>query len=369
LAAIATLLTISLLLRTGVFDGVGQYSDIVHLYRRDDLAAHPAPYFDYRLEYPVIIGAFQWLAGFAGASDELYFVASATALGALAVASVWLLSKLRGANPWLLAAAPAAVFWGVQNWDFVGICPLVGALVLFERGRDAWGAAVLALAVSAKFFPIVVLPVVVVVRLAESRWRAAGAVVAVFAVVTVAINAPVAVGGGEPGVLRDGWTYFFEFSRDRPAENTLWSSAPDVVPEVNRATALLLALGIGAILALTFHSIRIGRDALVPASAAGLLWLFASSKLYSAQFALWIMLALALASVPFWAAAIFATVDVLFFITLWGGLPWLADLPEAARQVVTILLAFHVALMLHRTLPAPIAGPLRAESSSSGLGG
>lgn len=367
LATMAALMAMSVLLRTGIFDGVGEYSDIVHLYRRDGLAGHPLPYFDYRLEYPVLIGAFQWLAGFAGGTDELYFVVSAAVLGALALTTVWQLAQLPGTNPWLLAAAPAVVFWGVQNWDFLGLAPLVAALVLHERGRDGWGAAALALAVSTKLFPLVVLPVVLTVRLAQRRRRQAGVVVAVFALVTVAVNAPVAIdlGGTKEVSLRDSWAYFFELSRDRPAENTLWTPDFDAVMEVNRASGLLLALGLGLLLALTYRCIRLGREALLPAAAAALLWLFATSKLYSAQYALWIMLALALAAVPMNAAAIFVATDVIFFITLWGGLAWLGELPGAARQLVTAGLALYVAFRLSRASGAAAATDAAARPMSS----
>lgn len=367
LVAVAALMALSVLLRTGMLDGVGEYSDIVHLYRRDDLAAHPAPYFDYRLEYPVLTGLFQWLAAFAGASDELYFVVSAAALTALALATVRLLGDIRGANAWLLAATPAVVFWGVQNWDFLGICPLVAALVLHQRGRDAWGAAALALAVSAKLFPIVVLPVVLVVRLAEGRRRAVPVIVGAFALVTVVLNGPVAIELGDGMSVRDSWTFFFEFNRDRPAENTLWSSAYDAVPDVNRASGLMLVTGLGALLALTFRSVRSGQDCLLLATAGALLWLFATGKVYSAQYALWILLALCLASAPVAAAAVFVAIDVVFFVTLWGGLPWLGDQPpEAARQIWTAGLALYVALrLMHTTDDRDRAGPVAREARSA----
>ena len=340
---IAALMVLSIVLRTGVFDGVGDYTDIQLLYDRDDLSGHPVPYFDYRLEYPVLIGAFQWLAGLGSAGYEPYFVLSAGGLTALAIATAWLLSNLRGANPWLLAAAPAVAFWGVQNWDFVAIAPLAAALVLHQRGRDAWGAVALAVAVSAKLFPIVVLPVIVVVRLAQRRWRAAGAIMAVFVLVSVAINAPVAIvldsGGGI--ALRDTWAYFFEFSRERIPTLTLWTHGFDNVAAVNLASGLLLALGLAAVLVVVFRSARRGYDPTLPAAAASLLWLFATSKLYSVQFALWILLALALAAVPIWVAALFVAVDIVIFATFWSC-PACLDGPGTARHVLTALLALFV---------------------------
>ncbi|HEX2923943.1 MAG TPA: hypothetical protein VHS28_07950, partial [Chloroflexota bacterium] len=38
------------------------YSDLVGIYIRDGLGAHPIPYLQTRLEYPVVAGIFQYLA-------------------------------------------------------------------------------------------------------------------------------------------------------------------------------------------------------------------------------------------------------------------------------------------------------------------
>lgn len=352
MAAVASLMALSVLLRTGIFDGVGDYSDIDVIYRREDLSGHPVPYFDYELEYPVLIGAFQWLAGIGSPGYKPYFVLSAGGLTALAIATAWLLGRLRGANAWLLAASPAVVFWGVQNWDFVAICPLAAALVLHQREHDAWGAAALAVAVSAKLFPIVVLPVVVVIRLAQRRSREAAVVAGVFGLVTVALNAPVAIELQGSGIdLRDSWALFFEFSRDRPPLATLWPSGPDRLAQVNIASAVLLGLGLALLLALTFRRVRCGGDVLVPAAGAALLWLFATTKVYSVQFALWIMLALALTGVPVSIAAVFVAVDVLIFVTFWTCVSCVNDVPGALRHVVTALLAAFALGLVARGAP------------------
>jgi Glycosyltransferase family 87 len=335
-------------LRTGVL-GFGDYSDIVHLYRRDGLVGHPAPYFDYQLEYPVVTGAFVWIVGFVRWSAGVYFVASAAVLGALAVATVRMLERLPSTRPWLLAAAPAVAFWGVQNWDFLAIALLVAALLLHHRSQDAIGASFLALAVWAKFFPLVALPVVLVVRIAQRRTRAAILVAAVFVAVTVLVNAPVAIEGIEGGAvqLRDGWTFFFEYTHARFAEATLWSVLNVGLDEANLWSGVLLGVGLGVLVGLIARAVRHGRDVLLPAAGAALLWLLATGKVYSAQYSLWIFLALALAGLPLRAMITFAAIDVLLYVTLWGGLPWLgAPWPgtflAAVRQGGTAVLAIWV---------------------------
>src|SRR2546423_489052 len=129
----------------------GAYSDIAHLYFRDRLWLHPTPYFDYRFEYPVLTGCFVWLASaVAGGSLASYLLVSASLLAASGGAAVLAVRRVDGANPWLLAAAPAVAFYGVLNWDLFGVALLAIALVLLQRGRDGPGGAVLALAASAK---------------------------------------------------------------------------------------------------------------------------------------------------------------------------------------------------------------------------
>src|SRR2546421_2051478 len=145
----------------------GAYSDITHLYFRDRIWRHPVPYLDFRFEYPVLTGAFVWAAGLIDGGLLGYFLASSALLLGLALFTVSTLRRIAGANPWLFAAAPALAFYAALNWDLLAIFPFVLALVLFERRRDGWGGATLGVSVAAKLFPVVVLPVVIALRLAE----------------------------------------------------------------------------------------------------------------------------------------------------------------------------------------------------------
>lgn len=82
---------------------------------------------------------------------------------------------------------------------------------------------------------------------------------------TLLVNLPVAIGSSE------GWTWFFEFSRDRVAEPTLWIELDLGVAEVNRWSVVLLAVGLGAVLVVAVQGVRHGRDVLLPAAGAALL--------------------------------------------------------------------------------------------------
>jgi hypothetical protein len=356
---------------------VGAYSDVAHLYFRDRLWANPVPYFDFRFEYPVLTGAFVWLASaVGGASVTAYLLFSGGLLAACAGAATALIRRVRGANPWLFAAAPAIAFYGVLNWDLFGIALFVGAVVLFERRRDTAGGALLALATCAKLFPVTILPVVLAVRLAERRVREAIALTAAFVVVTIAVNAPFAVDPHASGGLRGNWLYFFRFNEQRPPRATIWK--PLIYHYTNVVTTPLFVVGFVAILVVAFRARRSGHSALVPGSVAALLWMLAITKVYSPQYALWIFAGLALVSAPLRLTLGFAAIDVLIFVTTFGPLypgfgPFAPDgVPleiqwgaYGARQVFTVVLA---AWVVRERLLLPRIRPHSGRSAAEGSG-
>ena len=367
LVAAGLLIALSLLLRAPVFDyggparphpmnlflidHAGSYSDIAHLYFRDRLWQGTAPYLDYRFEYPVLTGAFVWLASLAGGSLGSYLLASAALLLCLGLLTVWVLGKVDGANPLVFALAPALAFYSVLNWDLVGVFLLVSALLLFQRERDVPATVMLALATSAKLFPIVLLPLVIALRAADRGRGSAVRIAAVFTAVTVAVNAPFAIGSHG---LRDSWLYFFRFTAERPPRATIWK--PVLGHGTDFLATPLIVLGLALILLAALSGRRRPGGVLIPASTASLLWVFAIAKVYSPQYALWIFALLAIDGAPVSLAIAFGAVDVLLFTTTFGplypGLPlhalqWLAD---GLRQVVTAGLAFWV---VRRQILAP----------------
>ena len=327
----------------------GAYSDISHLYYRDHLGQHPMPYFGFRFEYPVLTGLFVWVASFSHTSDAAYFLTSAGLLLCLALASVWAIDRIEGSNAWLFAAAPALALYGTLNWDLLGVCLLVFALLLFQRGRDGLGAGVLALATWAKLFPIVVLPVIVVLRAADGRARSAARIVGVFALTTLAVNLPFAITGGPNGPIRPNWSYFFVFNEQRPPRATIWE--PLLGHGTDLVSTPLFIGGLTAILILAVRARARRAGALIPAASAALLWVFATAKVYSPQYALWIFAALAVDGAPVELAVAFALVDILIFATTFGPLypvgPFGSGFPLVVqwgayglRQLMTAALAF-----------------------------
>ena len=202
-------------------------------------------------------------------------------------------SSVRIAGTWRWP--PALPLYVALNWDLLGVAALVGALFAVRRRRDGLGAVLLAAAVWLKLFPIVFVPLILLERLCQRRWRDAAWFGGLFAAISIAINIPVAVGFGPAGVqLRAGWLYFFRFNQLRPIEPNFWSLFADwhlTIAQINRASALLVIAGWAIIGALfgwrRWSGARSSAALLVPAGLASLAWWFCINKVYSPQYDHW----------------------------------------------------------------------------------
>ncbi len=310
------------------FAHMGGYSDIASLFFRNRMWLHRLPYVHYPFEYPVGTGLFAWLTSLAGTGVATYLAVNAIVLGAFGLLTIWLLRRFEGANPWLLALSPALALYVVLNWDLLSIASLVMALVLFDRRRDGWGAVALGVATWTKFFPIIVLPIVLCVRLLEGRdWRerarAWAWILIPFAAVTVAFNAPFIYKHGARGglVVSSSWFYFFHFNATRGAGGGLWNLfqlSGVSRSTLNDASGALTLAGVVVILGALVWAVRRGAkpsQLIRPALLGCVAWFFFASKTYSPQYGLWVMALLALTGAPVALAVAFAATDLAFFVT------------------------------------------------------
>lgn len=310
-----------------IFQHPGSYTDISSLFFRDRLWLHPAPYFDYKFEYPVVTGAFVWLLSFIHTSVTSYTLASAAVLCTLGLVTVWLVHQYEGSKVWVLAAAPVLGLDAILNWDLLAITFTVAALLLYQRERDGWAGGMLSLAVWAKLFPLLLLPLIVLARARERKWRSLGRGLLSFGLVSAVINLPVAfqraaAGGGF--VVRSGWAWFYTFNERRRDVGGLWwffGWLHPKAPELNRVSAVLLALALVAVAAaMLLGARRVPPSRLVaPAFLALVAWFVFINRVYSPQFGLWVVVLLALAGAPLWLAITFLVVDTGFYLVVFFG--------------------------------------------------
>ena len=271
------------------------YSDISWLYFRDNLANRPVPFRDYTFEYPVLLAAISYIFSFAPGS-EAYFALSYFLLGACALGTIALLRQLPGADAWRFALAPALLLYTGVNWDTAAIFAAALALLAYERGRDGWGTTALAAGVWLKLFPIVFLPAVLLERLRRRQLRAALLVCAVFTLVSLLINLVPAYAEFE------SWSTLFTVVGAATAGSNFWVLFPPLpAPTVNLFSNALLGAGVlvlGWLICNSSLSITAALGALI------LLWWLLVIKIFSPQYAFWIVLALALLRTPWplWTA-------------------------------------------------------------------
>jgi len=322
------------------------YSDIIWLYLRDGLSAHPRPYLDYRLEYPALTGGLIYLLGYAP-DLRAYFALSYTLLACCALTTIALIGRLTGARPWYLAAAPGLLLYTGLNWDFAALAALALALLAYQRRRDVWGTLALVLAVWLKFFPIVFLAAIVIERVRAREYRAAATIGGLFIGGSVAINLPLAVRHF------DTWAYFFVLNASRRPEPSLWTLLPSYSTVQVGIASLALLLGGGLICAAL--ALRSTVSATLPLGGALLLWWLFTNKIYSPQYSLWVYFALALlaSAAPLWRAFAFydlayyyASFQILFTSTFAGPDEIGQLIAWQARHLLQPLVAVRLLLLL-----------------------
>lgn len=314
------------------------YTDIVPLWFVEELNVGATPYIDHAVEYPVLIGAQMWVA--AGIVRAFVFDQSAQASGFYVVnvllgAPMYLMAAYRmyrmGVTPTRLlwfVAAPSFIVYAFMNWDAMAVMLSVLAVELHRRNRDAGAGIAAGLGAAAKLFPAFLVPIVVIARLTQGRWRDgarhAGAALAAWLVV----NVPVMI------AAPSGWAEFLRLNRTRPADwDSIWYFLQQVrdrafdVSLLNLWTLALFAVGAAAI-------VLYGRRRMPPQELWRLLlpvlcWFLLTNKVYSPQFSVWLLplLALALPRAP--AFASFVVADLFVFVLRFPFLGGRQDLTPA----------------------------------------
>jgi Glycosyltransferase family 87 len=294
------------LVRGGPLDST-PYGD-VHLYAL--YASHMAhgqwPYRDFFDEYPPLAQplfyvvrllpgsyapAFRWTMTLFGAAALALLVASIASLGA---------TRLRLATA-AAAAGVAPIVVGpifLNAYDLWPALLTAGALLALVRRRERSAYVLLALAVAAKVYPIVLLPIVVV-----ETWRRGGRdptrrALAWFVGVLIAVHVPVAIAG--PGGLR--YSYSVQLRRGLEVE----SLGGALLLVVHHATlvaglstnvsgsladgiaALSSLVALGAVLAVAWLYAR-RRGGLLVAAAAAVVAFVAFGKVFSPQYVDWLV--------------------------------------------------------------------------------
>lgn len=333
----------------------GCYSDAVPFWGLRGVAAGQVPYFEARMEYPVLTGLLIWAEGLvtrtlwgtqATAAHFLFVVSAVNAALAFAVLDMMARAGASRARQLCWAAAPPLVLYLGHNWDMLAVACAVAALLAAARTHAARAAGLAASGMAAKLFPALLLPLLGLGALRSRRpLRSTAVLVAVALLCWGAANAPVAWAAYE------NWSEFYRFSGTRGgtaasvwellAQSGLWRS--DISARNVVSGALFLA-GATGIVALGWR--RHGSHPWLLFTPV-LAWFLLTNKVYSPQFDLWLYPLLVLTSCRLWPLAWFALGDVAaYFAEFW----WFAGLdghhPAATQADIALAAAIRGGAML-----------------------
>jgi Glycosyltransferase family 87 len=296
---------------TGITD-LGLYRDY-----GERIAAGDVPYREFFVEYPPLALVPMWLAALVSGGPDGYELAFGALMLAAALAVLVLCTRLgreRGhVAAWVVALAPLAAGASVRtHFDFVPVALALGALLALTRSRPALAFALLGAGAMAKVFPAVLVPIGLAWLAGRADWRGAGRAAAAFVLMVAAVSLPFA---------GTGYVDAFRFHVDRPLQlestgasillvagggtvtgvetpvandfrsNAVEGSAADAV-----AAAGLVLFAASLAFAAWRAWARADERGLLLASAAALLAFLAFGKVFSPQFALWLVPVAALAA-------------------------------------------------------------------------
>ncbi|HET7725027.1 MAG TPA: glycosyltransferase 87 family protein [Propionibacteriaceae bacterium] len=313
------------------------YTDIPVLYQARGLSEGRVPYITAQWEYPVLTGGFvdvaRRLTDLLGVhaspnltgqqvltNADIFYSVCSVMLFACFLALVLLQLHMGGRRWWatslMVAVAPVVLAEGLINWDIFAVTLTAAALFAWGRRRPYLAGFFYGLAVAAKLYPLFILGPLLLLCLRSRRLRAFGQQLGAAVVTWVLVNLPVFVASPS------GWMYFWQFNVDRGADlGSIWyvmSLAGLPLPNPGAWSLLFMMLGCLGIGALVFLAPRRPRVAQVAFLVVALFLLV--NKVYSPQYALWLLPLLALAR-PTWREwALFNVAEVAYYFAIWGHL-------------------------------------------------
>ncbi len=290
------------------------YGD-VHVYRHYGqlMVAGRWPYRDFYDEYPPLAQPVFWAVAEASASFATAFKWTMALLGAGAVALLVAALAATGASRRRLALAAAAagvapVVLGpalLSAYDLWPAFLTAAAMLAFVARRERLAFVLLALAVTAKVYPLALLPLALVAAWQRGGRELVRRSVVWFVAAIVVVNLPFAAVG--PGGLR--FSYWSQLERGLEVESLGGSfllvleklglihvtaglrppGSTDVVGGLGTALGLVSTLAqVAAVLLVAWLAWR-GRVAFLPGAVAAVVGLLAFSKVFSPQYVDWLI--------------------------------------------------------------------------------
>jgi len=265
------------------------YTDIPALFGERDLINHTWPYLSATnaMEYPPVIGLGNWLISFITPSEDSYrwfFDLNVLLLITCFIGIAYLLRKMRPQYMYLFPLAPAVLASLFINWDLWAVITALLAIYYFEQKRYEASAIALAVSISTKFFPVVLLLPTTIIFWRNRQFKELQRYIFTTALFWLAINLPIIA------TSFGGWWRFFKLNLERSADfGSIWFALNILgvnTPGLNDFYSLIT---IAAFALLVYFLIKLDKTPKLSEIAFFVVVIFTTtSKVYSPQYVLWL---------------------------------------------------------------------------------
>ena len=322
------------------------YSDIPALFGERGLSKGDWAYSNGvdSVEYPVVTGTVMWaLAQITPSGADAvnkYFHINIILIALLLILTSLIIFKLRPEFAYLYPLAPAGIASLYINWDLWAIISMVGAIYWFDRKKLDLSALALGVSISTKFMPIFLLFPIIFIFMRRNQLRQSLKYIVITVLTFAAINLPVYL------TTPEGWLRFYQLNLSRGSDwGSLWYALTGLgvnLPNLNYLSILLLLTGFAAI-AIYIFELR-NTPSLASLSFIVLATVMCASKVYSPQYALWLIPLAVIAIIDkrdlhaFW---IWQGAEVMYHIAIWQHLASVTGakfgLPLYGYALITLL--------------------------------
>ena len=351
------------------------YTDIPYLFTGRGLDQGILPYLQtapnaQSIEYPVLTGWFMWLAARLGpANGSAFYDANAALLLICFVVTVIATALTLNNAPWvsvMVAASPIVVMTGLINWDLLAVALTSVALLMWSREKYVLAGLVLGLAISAKFYPLVILGAIALWAFRQRQFREPLAAATATVLSWLVVNVPFMV------VAREEWLRFYQFSQERATDfGSMWLALQYLVgmdtTRINvfvTVTLIVLTTAVAIVVLKSPMPANLWQISFLLVSAFTM-----SNKVYSPQYGLWLLPLAVLAYPHLRALMVWMSGQVVYTVAIWLFLEQYGQedrqgIPEQTyalaivfMMTMTMWLAVHVVRDIwqseRRDVPAP----------------
>lgn len=304
----------------------------------------PIPYIQSYIEYPVIIGVFGTAIGSMSSNARDFFFLNGILLSLFSTINIFLAGKiykeLSGKSISLFKfLTPSIIFFTFFNWDALAVLFLLLSINFFLKKKYLSSTVFSTFGVWTKMFPVFGLLPIFFDCLKKKKLITLVFGALIFVVISVLINFPFYLGS------YDGWSLFFSFSSKRPPNiDSVWSGVYVLTDKLFGSSyyykryydswITLISTGLMLLTVIFFYFRKLSGhvSSRIVADTAFLISAFLlTSKVYSPQYNLWIVLLLVAIGISYKKIMLFEFLNI--FLT-WSVFQYFREVFILGHQIL-----------------------------------